>query len=434
VKNSPATIEPAPILVVDPVTAPRHLRLPLTGVSSTFSALRHYNFRMYFAGLLISVIGSWAQTVAQEALIVYSLNQSPLVLGQVAFAMGIPVWLFGPWAGVVLDRFSRRNVLFITQTVQMIQAFLLAWLTFSGHIQVWHVMALSALRGLANAFDAPARQAFVVEMVGKEDLANAIGLNSTMFSLARFVGPAFGALILALFGLGWAFIFNGVTFLAILISLLLMKIEKVQRRPSVQSPLGDLLEGFRYIWREKSILALMVLAFIIAMFGWNFSTLMPVMAKDVFGQGETGFGMLRAANGFGSVFGALLVTYLSTRIGRGRRLSTLNLVFPITLIAFAFAPSYLLALIAIAIVGIAIIPQLSLCNMLIQSIIPDEIRGRVMSVYTLMIFGATPLGALLAGIMADRIGAPWTIAISAATVIVMGIIIRLVVPRLKTLE
>jgi MFS family permease len=348
--------------------------------------------------------------------------------------MGIPVWLFGPWAGVVLDRFSRRNVLFITQIVQMIQAFLLAWLTFSGQIEVWHVMALSALRGLANAFDAPARQAFVVEMVGKEDLSNAIGLNSTMFSLARFVGPAFGALILALFGTGWAFIFNGVTFLAILISLLMMKIEKVQRRPSVQSPLGDLLEGFRYIWSEKSIAALMMLAFVIAMFGWNFSTLMPVMAKDVFGQGETGFGMLRAANGFGSVFGALLVTYLSTRIGRGRRLGILNLIFPITLIAFAFAPTYPLALIMIAIVGITIIPQLSLCNMLIQSIVPDEIRGRVMSVYTLMIFGATPLGSLLAGIMADQISAPWAIAISAVVVIIMSLVIRVIVPRVKTLE
>lgn len=255
-----------------------------------------------------------------------------------------------------------------------------------------------------------------------------------MFSLARFVGPAFGALILALFGTGWAFVFNGVTFLAILVSLLLMRLEKTQRRATVQSPLGDLLEGFRYIWSEKSIAALMVLAFVIAMFGWNFSTLMPVMAKDVLGQGETGFGMLRAANGFGSVFGALLVTYLSTRVGRGRRLSTLNLIFPITLVAFAFAPSFPLALIGIALVGVAIIPQLSLCNMLIQSIIPDEIRGRVMSVYTLMIFGATPLGALLAGIMADRIGAPWTIAISAATVIVMSVIIRLMVPRLKALE
>lgn len=406
----------------------------ITGVRSNLAAFNHRNFRMYFVGLLISVIGMWAQIVAQEALIVYSLNQSPLVLGQVTFAMGIPVWLFGPWAGVVLDRFSRRNVLYITQIVQMLQAFVLATLTFTGQIEIWHVVVLSAVRGLANAFDAPARQAFVVEMVGKEDLSNAIALNSTMFSLARFVGPAFGALILAVFGTAWAFVFNGITFLAILVSLLFMRLDKVERRPSAQTPAADLLEGFRYIWGNKSIVALMVIAFTIALFGWNFSTLLPVMAKDVLGRGEVGFGMLRALNGFGSVFGALLITYLSTRSGRGRRLNQLNLIFPITLIAFAFSPTYLIALITIAVVGLTIIPQLSLCNMLIQSAIPDEIRGRVMSVYTLMIFGATPLGALLAGALADQIGTPWTIAISAGAVIFITFLTRLAVPKLKMLE
>jgi MFS family permease len=406
----------------------------ITGVRSNLAAFNHRNFRMYFVGLLISVIGMWAQIVAQEALIVYSLNQSPLVLGQVTFAMGIPVWLFGPWAGVVLDRFSRRNVLYITQMVQMLQAFVLATLTFTGQIEIWHVVVLSAVRGLANAFDAPARQAFVVEMVGKEDLSNAIALNSTMFSLARFVGPAFGALILAVFGTAWAFVFNGITFLAILVSLLFMQLDKVERRPSAQTPAADLLEGFRYIWSNKSIVALMVIAFTIALFGWNFSTLLPVMAKDELGRGEVGFGMLRALNGFGSVFGALLITYLSTRSGRGRRLNQLNLIFPITLIAFAFSPTYLIALITIAAVGLTIIPQLSLCNMLIQSAIPDEIRGRVMSVYTLMIFGATPLGALLAGALADQIGTPWTIAISAGAVIFITFLTRLAVPKLKTLE
>lgn len=431
--DSPETRIAAPV-IADPAAPARGRSAFIGSVKNNLTAFQHRNFRMYFAGLLISVVGMWAQTVAQEALIVYSLSQSSLVLGQVTFMMGIPVWLFGPWAGVVLDRFSRRNVLFITQTVQMLQAFALAALTFSGQIEIWHVMVLSAVRGLANAFDAPARQAFVVEMVGREDLSNAIALNSTMFSLARFVGPAFGALILALFGTAWAFVFNGITFLAILVSLLLMRLEKVERRPSMQTPVADLLEGFRYIWHDKNIVALMIIAFTIALFGWNFSTLMPVMARDVLGRGEVGFGMLRALNGFGSVFGALLITYLSTRQGRGRRLNQLNLIFPITLIAFAFSPSYLIALVTIAAVGLTIIPQLSLCNMLIQSTIPDEIRGRVMSVYTLMIFGAMPLGALLAGALADRIGAPWTIAVSAAAVIFITFLTRLAVPRLKTLE
>jgi predicted MFS family arabinose efflux permease len=411
----------------------RGLPFSTNSLTRTFTAFRHRNFRLYFIGLLISVIGMWAQIVGQEWL-VYSITNSPLALGQVTAVMAIPVWILGPWAGVVLDRFSRRHVLLISQTIQMVQAFVLAWLTFTGQIQVWHIMVLSGVRGIANAFDAPARQSFVVDMVGKEDLSNAIALNSTMFSLARFVGPAFGALILATMGTAWAFAFNGITFIAILGSLLLMKMPRVERRVSLQSPIGDLLEGFRFIWEQKVISALMVVALVIALFGANFSTLIAVFAKDILGMGEVGFGMMKAANGLGSVLGALVVTYLSTHSGRGKQLNVLNLLFPATLILFAISTSYPIALITLAIVGVTFIPQLSLCNMLIQSNIPDEIRGRVMSVYTLMIFGATPLGALISGAMAQSIGAPLTIVISAAAVILISLATRIAVPRLRHIE
>lgn len=375
----------------------------------------------------------WAQVVAQEWL-VYSITNSPLVLGQVTAVMAIPVWILGPWAGVVLDRFSRRHVLILSQSIQMVQAFVLAWLTFTHQIEVWHIMMLSGVRGIANAFDAPARQSFVVDMVGKEDLSNAIALNSTMFSLARFVGPAFGALILAVLGTAWAFAFNGITFLAILGSLLLMKMPASERRISTKSPVGDLLEGFQFIWEHKVITALMVVALAIALFGANFSTLIAVFAKDILSVGEVGFGMMKAANGLGSVLGALVVAYLSTHSGRGKQLNVLNLLFPATLILFAISRSYPVALITLAIVGVTFIPQLSLCNMLIQSNIPDEIRGRVMSVYTLMIFGANPLGALLSGAMAQVVGAPITILISAVAVIAISLITRIAVPQLRHIE
>lgn len=395
-------------------------------------AFQHRNFRLYFIGLLISVTGFWAQLVAQEWL-VYDLTRSPLVLGQVSFVMAIPVWFVGPWSGVVIERFSRRDLLLVTQIVQMLQAFALAALTFTGQIEVWHIIVLSAVRGLANAFDAPARQAFIVEMVGKEDLSNAIAMNSTMFSLARFVGPAFGTLILASFGTAWAFTFNGVTFLAILISLLLMRLGPPLRRLG-HSPWNDLVEGLRFIWQEKSITALMVLALGISLFGSNFSTLLPVMTRDVLGLDEVGFGMLRTSNGLGSVVGVLLVTYLSTRPGRGRHLNLLNLVFPLTLLAFALSSTYPLALITLFAVGTTFLPQLSLCNMLIQSNIPDEIRGRVMSVYTLIIFGASPIGSLLSGVMADYLDAPLTLALHAIAVLLIGLGVRIAVPRLRKLE
>jgi MFS family permease len=398
-----------------------------------FSAFRHYNFRLYFIGLLISVVGVWAQLVAQNWLVL-ELTDSPLILGQVTFVMAVPVWVLSPWAGVIIDRMSRRTLLIITQVVQMGQAFALAALTFSGTIQVWQIVWLSALRGLTNAFDAPTRQAIMVELVGKEDLSNGIALNSAMFSLARTLGPGIGAVILAVLGTAWAFTINGITFLAILVSLALLRLDRPAARPSGSSPLNDLAEGLRYIWQHKTILALIVIAMVIALFGSNFNTLMPVVARDVLGRDEVAYGMMGMALGIGSIIGTSIVAYLSTRPGRGRRLNQVNLIFPLTLLAFALSKSYSLSLFTLVLVGISFIPQLSLCNMLIQSIIPDEIRGRVMSIYSLVIFGTFPLGALIAGSIAEVLGAPLAIAISAGVVIVIGLLVRVAVPRLAALD
>ncbi len=407
--------------------------LKIRPLLSSFSAFRHHNFRLYFIGLLISIIGLWAQNVAQ-AWLVYDLTDSPLVLGWVTFVMAIPVWILGPWAGVVIDRVPRRSLLIITQTVQMVQAFILAWLTFSGQIEVWHVTVLSALRGVVNAFDAPARQAIIIELVGKEDLSNGIALNSTMFSLARTLGPALGGLVVAYLGTAWAFTINGITFLAIILSLVLLRLDKPLLQSAEQSFLHDLTEGLRFIWNSKPVVALIMVALAVALFGSNFTTLMPVFARDVLGKSEVEFGMLNGAVGLGSILGALLVSYLSTRPGRGHHLSLMTLLFPITLIAFALSQVYELSLVFLLAVGGSFIPQLSFCNMLIQSNIPDALRGRVMSVYSLVIFGAFPLGALLAGQIADVLGASIAIVFSAGAVALIGLVVRITVPQLAKLE
>lgn len=435
-QHNPEEAPPAEVVILEtPARTARPYRLNLLvsgNWRSGFTAFRHRNFRLYFVGLLVSVTGFWAQSIAQDWL-VYDLTRSPLVLGQVSFVAAIPVLLFGPWAGLVIDRFPRRDILLVTQTVQMLQAFALAYLTFTGRIEVWHIAVLSGVRGLANAFDAPTRQSFVIEMVGKEDLSNAIALNSTMFSLARFVGPLIGTPILLL-GAAWAFTVNGVTFLAIIASLLMMRLAPAVLHGMGHSPWGDMLDGFRFIGRSRSILALMFIALAVSIFGANFSTLMPVVAREVLHGGEMEFGMMRTANGLGSIVGALIVAYMSSRPGRGRRLNLLNLVFPLTLVGFAMSSTYGWSLISLFAIGASYLPQLSLCNMLIQSNIPDEMRGRVMSVYTLIIFGAFPLGSLIGGAMADGLGAPLTIALNAAAVLMIAIGMRFAVPRLRTLE
>jgi MFS family permease len=399
----------------------------------TFTAFNHPDYRLYFGGLLLSAIGTWSQTIAQGWL-VYDMTHSPLALGQVTFASAIPIWLFAPWAGVIIDRTSRRMLLVITQTVMMLQAFALAALTFSGHIEVWHIMALSVVMGIANAFDAPTRQSFLIELVGKEDMPNAIALNSTMFSLARTLGPAIGGIVLAWFGTAWAFNINGISFLAILISLMLIKIQPRTIRPSTQSPLQDLWEGLRFIGQNQAVWGLLLISFLVSLFGSAFSTLLPVITRDILHRNEIAFGFLNAASGLGSVVGALLVAYFSIRSHRGRLLSALNIFLPITLILLALSRSYEFSLIALMAVGLSYVPQLSTCNLLIQSIIPDAMRGRVMSVFSLMIFGMFPVGGLLAGALADALDAPLAIGINAGVMLIGLMGVRLVAPAVARLD
>ena len=424
---------PTPPPRPSPLPQRYHIPPDSPGWLTTFSAFKHRNYRLYFFGLLISVTGLWSQVVAQSWL-VYELTDSALAIGQVNAVMALPVWLLGPWAGVLIDRVPRRMILLTTQIVQMLQAITLAVLTFTGQIEVWHIMVLSGVRGVANAFDAPTRQAFVVEMVGKEDLSNAIALNSSMFSLARTIGPSIGGLIIASLGTAWAFTVNALTFLAIIGALLLMRLPKPVLQPSETSPLRDLIEGFRYIWQRKTIIGLMAIAFSVALFGANFQTLLPLVTDRVLGRGETAFGLLNGANGLGTLIGTLLVAYLANQARRGRQLNLFNLLFPLALLAFAASRSYPLSLFFIALVGINFIPQLSLANMLIQDNIEDRVRGRVMSVYTLLIFGTAPIGSYIAGALGEWLGAPMAIVISAAAMIVVAVAVRVAVPGMTKLD
>ncbi len=411
--------------------APRSTN-PLDAMRRAFSALRHRNYRLYFFGMLVSVIGTWGQNVAQ-AWLVYDLTLSPLALGVVSFAPAIPVLVLGPWAGVIIDRTPRRTLLLITQSTAMMLAFILAALTFTNTVQVWHVVVLSGLLGIVTAFDAPTRQTFVIEMVGREDLPNAIALNSATFSAARVIGPAIGGAMMAIFGPAWTFLLNGISFLAIIGSLLAMHLARPKLNSAIHTPLADLTEGVRFISRDTAIVALIMLTIAIGLLGGWFLTLLPVIAREVLGVAEVGFSLLTAAVGVGSLVSTLMIAYLSDRPDKGQRLTRMNLSFPIFVLAFAASRSYLLSLGLLVAMGLTYIPQLSLVNTLIQINIPDELRGRVMSVYTLSLFGSFPIGGLIAGALADRIDTPTTVAVSGLVMLLVGLIIRVAVPRLHRL-
>jgi len=394
--------------------------------------MRHRNYRLYFFGMLVSVIGTWGQSAAQ-AWFVYELTASPLTLGLVAAAPAIPVWLLSPWAGVVIDRVPRRRLLVCTQAVQMVLAFVLATLAFTHTVQVWHIVLLAALLGASNAFDAPTRQAFVIEMVGREDMPNAIALNSAMFSAGRLVGPAIGGMLMVAFGPAWTFFVNGVSFLAIIGSLLAMALPQQTIRASNRAPLADLAQGLRFIRQDKTIVTLISLAFFIGLLGMWSVTLLPVIAREVLDVQGVGYSALLAAVGLGSLISTLLIAYMSDQPNKGKRLTLMNLVCPMLLLAFALSRFYPLSLALLILIGLTANPQLSLVNALIQTHVPNDLRGRVMSVYTLFIFGSFPVGGLLAGALADRLGAPTAIATSALVLLTVALVVRFAGSRLHRL-
>jgi MFS family permease len=393
-------------------TAATAKRLPKW--ATTLRALRHRNFQLFFSGQLISLIGTWMQTVAQ-AWLVYRMTKSALLLGSVGFASQIPVFLIAPFGGITADRTNRQRLVITTQICAMILAGILALLCLSGRVQVWHIFGLAALLGVVNAFDIPGRQAFLVDMVGKEDLMNAIALNSSMFNGARVIGPAIAGILVAKIGEGWCFAANSLSYIAVIVGLLLMRVHSAPRS-SQHSPIEDIIEGFRWVNQTRIIRALLLLIGLVSLVAMPYTVLMPVFADKVLHGGARGLGILMGATGVGALFGALTLAAKTGGVkGLGRWVAISCASLGISLFCFSFSHTFWLSVLFLLPAGYSMMLQMACSNTLIQTMVPDQLRGRVMSVYSMMFMGMAPFGAFFGGALAHRIGAPITVAIGGVT-------------------
>jgi MFS family permease len=398
----------------------------------TFAALRYPNYRLWFLGQLVSLVGTWMQITAQGFL-VFELTHSTAYLGYVGFAAGIPSWLFMLYGGVIADRVARRKLLVITQSTMMVLAFILAALAFTGLVQPWQIVLLALFLGAANAFDAPARQAFVFELVDRQDVTNAIALNSSMFNLATVVGPTIAGLTYAIFGAAWCFTLNGVSFIAVIVALLLMRLPAHVVAPRAQSAFAQLKEGVRYTLAHPVLRTLIAIPGVAALFGTAYATLLPAWAVETLGGDATTNGLLQSARGAGSLLGALMIAAFAHFGWRGRWLTIGTFVYPVLLLAFAEVRPLPLSLAVLVGVGWGGMVLFNMANTLVQSHVSDALRGRVMSIYTLTFFGGMPLGALVAGALAQFIGAPLTIVASALISLAFAVLFWVWVPQLRRL-
>jgi MFS family permease len=411
-------------------TNPQPELRPTQGIQGMLRSLRHRNFQLFFSGQMISLIGTWMQNIAQ-AWLVYRLTGSSLLLGLVGFAGQIPVFMLAPLGGMVADRRNRHRVIIGTQTTAMILAFILAALTLLHVVRVWEIVLLASLLGAVNAFDIPARQAFLIDMVGREDLMNAIALNSSMFNGARVIGPAIAGLLVAWIGEGWCFFANAVSYIAVIIGLLLMKLGPLRRIAKETSPLEHIAEGFRFVQTTAPILALMLLIGLVSLVAVPYTVLMPIFADRILHGGARGLGILMGATGIGALLGALTLAARRGVHGLGRWVGFSAMSFGVSLILFSFSKWFLVSVYLLVPVGYSMMLQMSSSNTLIQAMVPDELRGRVMAVYTMMFMGMAPMGSLFAGTLADRIGAPWTVAIGGLGAVIGSILFLRKLPKLR---
>jgi MFS family permease len=393
-------------------------------------ALRHPNYRLFFIGQLISLIGTWMQMVAQSWL-VYRLTGSSLLLGTVGFASQIPVFLLAFIGGAVADRFNRHRVVIATQAASMILAFALAALTLTHAIHVWHVVVLAVLLGIVNAFDMPARQAFIVLLVEKNDLMNAIALNSSVFNGARVLGPAVAGILIAGIGEGWCFFANGVSYIAVIAGLLMMKLQPDRDKDGGRSGLRNLLEGFRYAWRTRAIRVLLLLLALISVVGMPYSVLMPIFADKILHGGPRGLGILTGATGLGALIGAMSLAVRSGTRGLGRIVAYTSAGFGISLTLFSFSRSFWLSALILLPVGFSFMVLMAATSTLIQTMIPDHLRGRVMAVHVMTFMGMSPFGAIIAGFIAEKLGAPVALVLGGFTCLAGAILFATRLPSLK---
>ena len=374
--------------------------------------LRYRNYRLFFGGQIVSLVGTWITTTATSWL-VYRLTGSALLLGVVGFAGQFPAFLLGPFAGIVVDRHDRHRLLVVTQTMSMLQSFALAALTLSGHITIGLIIALNIVQGIVNAFDMPGRQSFLIQMIeNKADLGNAIALNSSMVNAARLLGPSIAGVVIAAVGEGWCFFIDGVSYLAVIAALVMMRITAADRRGAGRGrALHEFREGFSYAFGFRPIRSIILLLAIVSLVGVPYTVLMPIFAAEIFHGGPHTLGLLMTSSGVGALAGALWLAARKSVVGLGRIIPAAGTLFGAGLIFFSFSRTLWIALPFMVITGFGFMTQMAASNTVIQTIVDDAKRGRVMSFYMMAFLGTVPFGSLIAGSLSSRIGAPHTLLV-----------------------
>jgi MFS family permease len=402
-------------------------------INTVFRSLRHRNYRLFFSGQSISLIGTWMQRIALPWA-VYRMTGSEVLLGVVGFASSIPSFVLAPFAGVLIDRWSRYRVMLVTQIISMIQASVLAWLSLSGALEIWHIILLSVVLGIINTFDMPARHSFVINMVnGKEDIGNAIALNSMMFNGARLIGPSVAGIVLATAGEGTCFLINAISYLFVIASLMMMNVPLIRERKERTPMLRELKEGLDYTFGFPPIKHIILLLGLVSFMGASYQVLMPVYAKEVLLGDSHTYGFLMGGAGAGALLGAIFLASRDTVLRLGCLIPAATALLSAGLIAMSFSSSFFISMFLIFFTGLGMMTQTAASNTILQTITDEDKRGRVMSFYTMALMGTVPFGSLLAGWMAKWIGTPWTIFFGGAACLAGALFFYRRLPELRRL-
>lgn len=402
-------------------------------ISIIFRSLRHRNYRLFFSGQSISLIGTWMQRIALPW-VVYRMTGSEVLLGIVGFASSIPSFLLAPFAGVLIDRWSRYRVLLLTQIISMLQAGVLAWLSLSGSLEIWHILVLSVALGCINSFDMPARHSFVIDMVnGKEDIGNAIALNSMMFNGARLIGPSVAGIVLASVGEGACFLINALSYIFVIASLMMMRVTETREKKEPVPMFREMKEGWDYVFGFAPIKHIILLLALVSLMGASYQVLMPVYAKDILQGDSHTYGFLMGGAGAGALLGAIYLASRNTVLRLGRLIPAATALLSTGLIAISISKSFFISMFLIFFTGLGMMAHTAASNTVLQTIADDDKRGRVMSFYTMALMGTAPFGSLLVGWMAKVLGTPWTIFIGGAACLLGALVFYRRLPELKRL-
>jgi MFS family permease len=398
-----------------------------------FAALRHRNYRLWFVGQLVSLVGSWMQNIAQGYLL-YTLTGSVAYLGYVGFVSGLPSWFLLVYGGLIADRVPRRTLLVITQSAKTMLAFILGGLVLPNLVQPWHILVLALLLGVVNAFDTPARKSLVVDLTKREDMTNAIALSDTMFYISVIIGPAVGALVYSLTGPGWCFLLNGVSFLGVIVALLMLRIPPTPVSSQRGSALAAVAEGIRYVRGNRLVQTLTISEFLISVLGFGPIILLPAWAVRILNGDVATNGLLLSAHGVGAVFGGLLIAALASRKSRGKVWTLGGIIMPLAMLAFALSRNLPVSLFCLGLVGSSNVALETNNSAIVQSTVPDALRGRVTSLFALMYTGGEPLGSLAMGSLAEQTSEPFTFLVCSAGMMLFAILILLRRPEVRVVE